>query len=181
MTFEELLTPYNDKLNVPSAEEINARSPLHKRLRVTNDYMEVYQSGALSLDISRVIPPFDDDAAPLELASLQDISFVGPAEDPSIEDMPEYLSSFFYLIGSDYGGGFLFQISRGTYRGQLASIEDSHIECFKFKEVDVPNGPVSDDEEANRYIETWTRNILSIKSVNLKQFFEARIRYTKTQ
>jgi|GEM_PF-6278678 len=173
MSFKELLASYQDKLTVPSPEEVAERAALHERLNVTEDYMEVYLSGALSLDL------LSDIGAPGADADLPrwttDISMLGKAEDPAIEDMPETLASVFYYLGDSSGGGFIFQISRGKWRGCLASISDSHIESFEYGEVDVPGEPITSDEDADAYLEGLRKSVLSIYELNLKQLFELRL------
>lgn len=177
MSFKELLAPYQDRLEVPSPEEVAARAELHERFNVTDDYMAVYLSGALSLDLS------GDIGAPSADAELPfwttDISMLGKAEDPAIEDMPETLASVFYYLGDDSGGGFIFQISRGKWRGCLASIADSYIESFEYGEVDVPDAPITTDEAADAYLAGLRQSILSIRDLNLQEFFELRLRHAR--
>lgn len=173
MSLTALLAPYQDKLTAPTDEEIAARAALHERLRVTDDYMRVYRSGALSLDLAQDIGAPGDEVP----RWASNISVLGRAEDPAIEDMPETLASVFYFLGSDYGGGFVFQISRGKWRGRLAGIEDSYVESFEYGEVDVPDAPITDDEAADAYLEGLRKSVLSIYDLDLEQFLTLRLQH----
>jgi hypothetical protein len=176
MPLDALLERYGPRLRVPTEEQVQARESLHHRLRVTDDYLRVYLSGALSLDLAkdlRVDPASNGDVP----AWVGDVAAWGLAEPVDVDDeMPAVLSSVFYRVGETYGGSWLVQISRGGHRGKLAIIPDYALASFEAKECAVPDEPIADDEAADAYLaELEEQNVLQIHDLTLEQFIELRV------
>jgi hypothetical protein len=175
MSFSDLLVEHDLDLEPPSDEAIAERADLHERLHVTDDYLTVYRTGLLPIDLGCDLPPDREALRGWEA----DVSILGRASSP--EDMKPVVSSVFYGLGTTYGGGMVVQIARGTYRGRLATIEDSALGAFEYGEVPLPDAPVTDDAEADRWVKAWVdAHVLSLRELDLVTFLERRLQHVRT-
>ena len=176
MSLDSLLIPFRDLFTAPTVDEVAERAPLHERLRVTDDYLRVYQTGMLGLDLAQELPV--DDAKKSEVPRWAwDISIWGRADAVDVDgEFPAVLGSVFYLIGATYSGSCIVQVSRGSHRGKLATIPDAATGSYKYKECSVPKAAIEDDAAADAYLaQIESENVFRLRPLTLEQFAELRL------